>query len=153
MRSLFLFWFVRSVAVLLVISSAAKLISAGGSARVLGTADPILAVSFRNVFLIVGAVELVVALICFFKLNINLQIGSITWLTSSILIYRIALWGIGYHKPCVCLGTLTEALHIQPGTADMAMKGVLAYFLIGSCIAMYLIRRHKTGASTQGAIS
>jgi len=153
MRYRFLFWFVRSVGVLLVISSAAKIISASGSARVLATLDPIFAVSFRNVFLVVGAIELFVALICFFKLNINLKIGVITWLTLNILLYRIVLWAIGYQKPCACLGTLTEELHIQPGIADMAMKAVLAYFLIGSCVALCLIRRQKEGVSMQGAIS
>jgi hypothetical protein len=41
------------------------------------------------------------------------------------------MW-VGWHKPCSCLGNLTDALHIPPQTADTAMKIILAYLLIGS---------------------
>ena len=48
------------------------------------------------------------------------------------MLLRFGLWWMGWHKPCNCLGNLTDALHLSPQTADNIMKVVLAYLLIGS---------------------
>ena len=42
------------------------------------------------------------------------------------------LWYLGWQRPCSCLGNLTDTLHISPHVADVAMKIVLAYLLVGS---------------------
>jgi hypothetical protein len=48
------------------------------------------------------------------------------------LVYRLGLWWMDWHRPCNCLGNLTDALHISPQAADNVMKVLLAYLLIGS---------------------
>lgn len=87
--------------------------------------------------LAVGGVELVIALLCLATRRVWLQLGLVAWLATNFLVYRLGLLWIGYHRPCGCLGNLTDALGISPKTADVAMKLVLAYLLVGSYAALY----------------
>jgi len=94
--------------------------------------------------LAVGLLEVVVATVCFFNRSIQLAVSLVAWLATSFLFYRIGLARMGYHKPCSCLGNLTDALHIAPQTADTAMKFILAYLLVGSYGTLFwLWRRHR----------
>jgi hypothetical protein len=76
-------------------------------------------------------------LVCIFSKRTWLPAGLLAWLATSFLIYRIGLVAIGYHRPCHCLGNLTDALHIPPQTADTAMKIILAYLLLGSYATLF----------------
>ncbi len=122
----------QAAGVVLLFTALAKLISAGGSAHIMLLTDPILPISFRNVFWLVGVIEIVVAAVCLFGKNVMLQAGLVVWLATNFVFYRFGLIWIGYHRPCSCLGNLTDALHISPQVADTAMKIILAYLLIGS---------------------
>lgn len=133
--------------ILLLATAVAKLVSASGSAHILQNLDPILAISFRYVFLIVGMLEFFIALVCFFSKRIWLSAGLVAWLATGFLVYRISLVAVGYHRPCSCLGNLTDALHIAPQTADMAMKIILAYLLIGSYATLFWLWRQRKKAS------
>jgi len=124
--------FIYSVGTLLLMTAAAKLVSAHGTARILQNEDPILKISFQRLFQIVGSLELVVALFCYFGRWPRLQTALVGWLATSFLIYRIGLNWVGYNKPGSCLGNLTDALHVAPQTADTIMKIVLVYLLVGS---------------------
>jgi hypothetical protein len=86
---------------------------------------------FLNLFRIVGGIEVAIALACIFSKRTWLPTGLLAWLATSFLAYRIGLVAVGYHRPCSCMGNLTDALHIPPQTADTAMKIILAYLLIG----------------------
>ena len=136
-------YFIYSAGLLLAITAVAKFISSLGNAHILNYADPLLAISFRRVFWIVGTLEVAVALVCIFGKSIRLQTGLLAWLTTSFLVYRLGLIWVNYQKPCSCLGNLTDALHIPPQTADTAMKIVLAYLLIGSYGTLLWLWRQK----------
>jgi len=138
--------FIFSSGVILIITAIGKLISVSGSVRILQEHDPILAIPFRDVFLIVGGLELVVAAVCLFGKRLGLQAGLIAFLATDFVIYRLGLLLIGYHRPCHCLGNLTDALHISPETANTAMKIILAYLLVGSYAALFWILRQKRKA-------
>ena len=126
-------------------TATAKLGSASGSASILQTSDPVLFLSFRNVFWIVGIIELVVAHVCFFGKRVWLQVVLVAWLATSFLLYRFGLLWVGYQKPCSCLGkgNLTDALHITPQTVDTVMKIVLGYLLIGSYATLFWLWKEK----------
>jgi hypothetical protein len=136
-------FFVYSAGVLLAITAIAKLIGSEGSARILQNSDPILAISFRHIFWIVGTLELSVALVCFFGKRVGLKAYLVAWLATGFLVYRFGLMLVGYHKPCSCLGNLTDALHIPPPMADTAMKIILAYLLIGSYATLFWLWRQR----------
>jgi hypothetical protein len=135
--------FISSVCALLLITAFAKIISANGTARILQNQDPILNVSFQNIFWVVGIIEIVIALVCFFSQRAGLKIGLVAWLATICLIYRFGLGWIGYQSPCHCLGTLTDALRIPPQTADTAMRIILAYLLLGSYGTLFWLRQQK----------
>lgn len=144
--------FLYSAGVLLATTAVAKFISGAGDARILQNLDPILAIPFRQVFWIAGAIELTVGLVCFFVKRLALQAALVAWLATSFLIYRLGLALVRYHKPCGCLGNLTDALHISPQIADTAMKIVLAYLLIGSYATLFwLWRQRKTAPASAPA--
>jgi hypothetical protein len=53
--------------------------------------DPVLQLSMRNLFWIVGALGLVAALVCLFGRRAWAKLGLILWLTSVLLVYQVAL--------------------------------------------------------------
>jgi hypothetical protein len=135
--------FLYSAGVLLLSTGVAKLVSSFGHENILHTSDPVVGVSFRNLFLFAGCLEIAVALICFLSKRILLQAGAIAWLSTGILFYRFGLWKNGWYKPCSCLGNLTDALHIPPQTADNEMKIILAYLLLGSYATLFWLWRQR----------
>ena len=124
--------FILSAGAILALTGAAKVWSTFGTAKLLAVADPIVGITFGHLMLVVGMAEIVIALVCFFSKSQKLALGLVAWLATNLLVYRIGLWWVGYHKPCSCLGNLTDALHISPETADTAMKIILGYLLLGS---------------------
>lgn len=121
-----------SAAAILAFTGAAKVWTAFAPTKVLAVADPITGVSFGHLMLAVGVLELVIAGICLFAKSQTLKLGLIVWLATNFVVYRLGLWWIGWHKPCSCLGNLTDALHLKPEVADNIMKVTLAYLLLGS---------------------
>lgn len=130
-------WFLYSVGALLLLTAAAKIISGAGQATILLEHDPLTGFQFRALFRVVGGAEAAIALACFFSRRIWFPAGLVAWLATSLAAYRLSLWRIGWHKPCSCLGNLTDAIHISPQTADTAMKIILAYLLIGSYATLF----------------
>jgi hypothetical protein len=139
--------FLNSAGILLLITSGAKFISSFGHSAILQTGDPLTGLRFQNVFFIVAIVELVVALFCFFSARTFLAAGLTAWLGTCFLIYRVCLGLSGYHRPCICLGNFTDALHISPQTTDTAMKIILAYILLGSYASMFWLWRRRKAPS------
>ena len=136
-------YFILTVGAILGLTGIAKVWSGLGTAKVLSVADPITGITFGHLMLLVGMVEIVVALLCFFGKSLKLGVVLVAWLATSFLLYRFGLWWIGWNKPCSCLGNLTGALHIPPQTADTAMKMILAYLLIGSYASLFWLWRQR----------
>ena len=97
--------------------------------------------------LVLGMAEIAIALLCFFGKSQKLALGLVAWLATNFVVYRLGLMWIGYHKPCSCLGNLTDALHISPNIADTAMKIILGYLLLGSYATLFWLWRQKRIAS------
>lgn len=117
---------------ILFFTAVAKLTSAMGHGSILGSNDPVTGLTFHNLFLIVAGIEAAVGYVCFFCKQLWLKAGLVAWLATNLAIYRFSLWEVGWRKPCACLGTLTDAIHVSPQLADGFMKVVVAYLLIGS---------------------
>lgn len=124
--------FVLSSVAILAITGIAKIWSGLGDSKFLAVADPIIGITFGKLMLAVGAVEIVIALVCFFGKRQTLALGLVAWMSTNFVVYRLGLWWMDWHRPCSCLGNLTDALHISPQAADNIMKVILAYLLIGS---------------------
>jgi len=123
--------FCVTAGIILAITGGAKIWSGLGDSKFLAVVDPIFAVKFGPLMLALGLVEIVIALVCFFGKRQTQAVLLVAWLSTGFVIYRLGLWWMDWHRPCNCLGNLTDALHISPQTADNIMKALLAYLLIG----------------------
>ncbi len=130
--------FYGSAVVILIVTALAKLISATGKARALALPDPMLMLTNREVLVVAGSIELLLAGYLFFGRKSWLKVPLVAWLATNFLIYRLGLMWMGVHKPCGCLGTITDALAIPPTTVDLLLKIVLAYLLAGSYGLLFL---------------
>jgi hypothetical protein len=94
--------------------------------------DPLVGLPFRQLFLLVGLAELLIAFFCMLTDRRKLSVWLVAWISTNFLVYRLGLWFLGWHHPCACMGSLAGMLHLSDQAADNIMKGVLAYLLIGS---------------------
>jgi hypothetical protein len=125
-------WFLVIAGSSLIATGSAKTFSAIGAARALDTIDPLIGIPFRQLFLLVGLTELLIAFFCLFTDKRWFSLRAVAWLSTNFLVYRLGLLFIGWHHPCGCMGNLAGVLHLSDHAADNTMKGVLAYLLIGS---------------------
>jgi hypothetical protein len=130
--------FLYSVSVIFFVTGCAKILSAQGSASLLTFDDPIFHLRFRTLMTTVGVIEVVIAMFCMLK-RYNLHSMFLTaWISTNFLLYRLWLWLIGWRQPCHCLGTLTDAIHLSPRYADLIVKALLSYLLLGSYYFLFL---------------
>jgi len=141
--------FILSAVAVLGVTGIAKVLSAEGRSRALAVPDPITGFQFGYLMLIVGFLELCIAVVCFRSRSRKLSLALIAWLATNFVLFRVGLWSLGWHKPCGCLGTLTDALHISPTTADHIMKAVLAYLLVGSYWLLWRQWKHSNLAPAE----
>lgn len=144
MRTRLIWSFIKSAGLFLLLTAMAKLLSAAGSGRLLNVLDPIFLIPYRYLFVLLGFVELGIALLCLFGTQIKLQAANLAWLSTGFIVYRVLLVYVRYPQLCPCMGTLTDALHIPPGTADLVMKIVLGYIFVGSYITLYSLLRRRS---------
>lgn len=142
MITLFRRWFITTAGVVLALTGLAKVFSATGPAQSLDIVDPVFGIPFRQLFLLVGLTELLIAFFCLFTNRCKLSQIAVAWLSSDFFIYRVALVSLGWHRPCACLGNFTDLLHLPPRTIDIAMKIVLGYLLLGSYYVLFWSHNH-----------
>jgi hypothetical protein len=140
--------FIYSAGIILLITALAKLLSAGGSSRILLQSDPIFKIPFRSLLTIVGVFELAVATFCLFGKPLRAQAAIVAWVATNFVLYRASLLWIGYHSPCACLGQLTDTLHISGRIADTFMKFILAYLIFGSYATLLWLKLQGRGTQT-----
>jgi hypothetical protein len=139
-------WFCASGAIILCITGAAKIWSSFGHATFLTVADPIIGIKFGHLLLLIGVVEATIAMIFFIGGRQELFLKFVAWLSTNFVLYRMGLVLLKWHRPCQCMGNLTDALHISPITADEIMKWVLAYLLLGSYGTLFWLRQSNRDA-------
>lgn len=130
--------YILTAGLILATTGIAKVWSALGNSKFLAVIDPIFGIKFGQLMLAVGLAEIAIAVVCFFSKRQTLALGLVALISTDFLVYRLGLWWMNWHRPCNCLGNLTDALHISPQTADNIMKVVLAYLLIGSYGLLFL---------------
>jgi hypothetical protein len=142
-------WFVRSAGILLLLTGTAKIYSAlYGEEKMLISEDPIAGIQLGRLMLWVGGAEVVVALLCWFRRATNLSLRLLAAMSTTFLFYRFLLWYTLSPRPCPCMGNLTDPLGLSLETADMMMKALLAYLVIGSYSAIvWLALQRRRGAA------
>ena len=118
--------------VLLGVTGTGKVLTVFGGAAILDTSDPLVGLPFWYLLLFVGVAEMSVAMLCFNTARAQVALILTGWLATGFALYRWGLWFIDWHRPCGCLGNLTDMLHLSPPLADNITKLALAYLLLGS---------------------
>lgn len=139
-------WFNPTAGGILFFTGAAKVWSAFGTVRILNYPDPVFGFSFGHVMFIVGIIELIISGLCFSRKCSRYAPILVACISTNFLVYRIGLWLADWRHPCLCLGNLTDALHISPQIASIALRVALVYLLIGSyfvLIVPWMINRKK----------
>ncbi len=121
-----------SVAWLLSATAGAKLYSTLGTAKVLDVPEALLPMSIRHALVIIGAIELAIALVVFFGRNETIKLVCVAWLGGNFLLYRVAAVLLTVGKPCPCLGSITEKIPLKPATIDHILTGIVMYLIFGS---------------------
>lgn len=129
--------FLKVMGGILILVAAAKSFSYGGNVPYLDAHDPIFELPFRRLLLAAGFVEGAVGLLCLVIQGTAIRAWSVLWLASMLAMYRIGLVWVGYLRPCLCLGTLTDRLHLDPVLTERALIGLVAVMFIGCVIVLY----------------
>ena len=145
MQSRLLTVFVRSTAILLLLTAGAKLYSAGGSARILTATDPLFHLTNRELMLAAGLLEAAIAVYLLAGRSRVAQTFLIFWLSANFILYRFGLHFI-HHKVCPCLGTLTAKLPLKPETVDEMLRLLILYWFVGSAWFWFAFLRRGDGA-------
>jgi hypothetical protein len=119
----------------LLMAALTRFLIATGDMRVLSLPDPMLGIPLRYTVLIVGALELIVALICLFSNRIGLQIGWLAWLGTNYIVIWIGLLAIHIHPQTTGVGIFTDPLQIHRGMFGYVFAFVPFCLALGSYAA------------------
>ncbi len=128
-------------ALLLALASALFLINWTSPADSVQPHDPIFLVSLNDLFWIIGGLVAVMALVCFFSERPRLAMFVLAWLAVNFLVCRIGLYWDGCPSLTGYLGGFSYAFGISAKAANAMTDMVFAYLLIGSCLALWILRR------------
>jgi hypothetical protein len=134
--------FTESAGALLLALAMAMFISNRANAAITMPHDPLLMISMRNTFWIIGAIELFVALVCLFGKQLRFNAILVLWLATNLFVYQIGFLGSGNHRGLgVYLSSLANTFGITSNTAYLILKIVSLYLLVGSSIALLWLWR------------
>jgi hypothetical protein len=124
--------FIYSAGAILLAAALLRLIIAAGSTQFLSMPEPLLGIPLRYAVLLVGGLELVVALICLFGKSVKLQLCCLAWLATNFFVYQIGLFSMHVHPQTTGIGSLTDPLNLSRGTMGIAAWFLPLYLLLGS---------------------
>jgi hypothetical protein len=125
-------FFILSAGGILLAAALLRFVIATGSAQALDLPEPLLGIPIRYAVLLVGGIELAMALICLFGKNSKFQTVCLAWLTTNFFVYLIGLLIMQCRPETSCIGSLTDPLQLSMGISRMVMIFMPLYLLLGS---------------------
>ena len=125
------FWFFRTAAAILLITSLAKIYSATGRAQILLMLDPLFGITNKHLMLIVGGLELLGALFLLVSRDNLMRALLILWLSSNFMFYH-AVSDMMNVKVCPCLGNLAAKLPFSPQQVSNLLTFSVLFLFLGS---------------------
>ena len=129
--------FIKSAGALLLAAALERFLVAAGNVQIVSLGDPLTGIPFRYVILMVGILELVVAVVCLFGKRPFLQGVLIMWLSVDYGIWWIGMKG---HPQASAAGSFTDPLHLSGGLTGFAISAIPIYLFVGSCALLAALR-------------
>jgi hypothetical protein len=123
----------------LTFSGVVKVVSATTNVGILSEADPILHLSYRQVFLGVGFLEAIVVVVFLSGTSQKLKLLLGAGLSTNFLLYRLGMLWLGHTHVCPCLGNAADWLHLSAGDFDILTKTALAGLLLVSYCGLAML--------------
>jgi hypothetical protein len=128
--------FIKLAGAILLVAALIRFSIAAGNAQFLLLPDPLLGIPLRYAVLIVGGIELGVALICLFGKQIEVQIAWLAWMGANYILFRIGLLLMHCHPQATCIGSLTDPLRLSRGIIGFIMEIMPFFLVLGSYTAV-----------------
>jgi ribosomal protein S27E len=130
-------WFILSAGGILALVGAEQALGFFKESWAMTVADPVFGFPFRDSILLIGIVEVIVAMFCLFGNGRVWIAGLIAWVVADVMAYRTGLWCMGWPHPYPCLFYLINALYISPAKADGLLM-IACGCLLGGSVAILL---------------
>jgi DNA-directed RNA polymerase subunit RPC12/RpoP len=135
-------WFALFAGGILAFDGIEHVLDSAEKLQVFELPDPVFALPFRFLLLLIGVFELFIAWLCLFSKKRAFAFKLLTWLAANFIAYRIGLWILGWRHPWIFVGRLTEGLNTSPIFADDILFLICLYLLFGRWISLW--REHQT---------
>jgi hypothetical protein len=141
--------FILSAGAILLTAASERFLVAYNNAQIFALPDPLLGIPLRYSVLMVGIMELIVAVICLSKIRPFLQLGWIAWLSMNYAIWWIGMNG---HPQASATGSLTDPLQSSGRLIGYVIKSLPIYFSLGGIGGLiWLWRNDKIKRSDRDA--
>lgn len=141
--------FIYSAGVLLLAAALGMFFSIEAGRGLINPHEPLSGIGLPIFFCIVGGLELAVALVCLFGQNALLQTSLVLWLAINLAAYQAGLWWMGISGGFKgYLGDVSGAFGISVGIADLLLKALILYFLVGGLVSFLWSWKMKSSAKT-----
>lgn len=131
--------FIRVGGGILLAAALIRFLIATGTSPALALPEPFIGVSIRTAVLVIGGIELVVALFCLFGRWLWLQLGGLALLATGYAVYVLVLLAKGVQVQASCLGSLTDPLRIYRGSTGYALQFLPVGLVLGSYAAGFAL--------------
>lgn len=139
--------FIKSAAAMLLSTALAKLYSATGNAKILDITDALLPMSIRQLLCLLGVVELAIVAVLLSRKSEITKLIYVAWLAGNFALYRVGSLFLAVGKPCPCLGSVTEKLHLNQFIVERFLSISVVYLLFGSIFLLVVLKRPGCGES------
>lgn len=124
--------FVNFAGGLLLAAALTRFLIASENEPLLQLPEPIIGIPIRYMVLLVGCLELFVALICLFGRRTDLQFAWLAWLATSYVAFWIGLLATNCHPQASCIGSLTDPLELSHGVVGIVIGWLTLPLFVGS---------------------
>lgn len=108
--------------------------------NILQPVDPLLGISSRSVFFGLAVLELAAAFVCLFARQLKIQMLCVLWLSSNLLLYRLALLYYGVKTLKAYYETTAFNFGISVNALNILMATGVGYLWFGSLLLHLSLR-------------
>jgi hypothetical protein len=137
--------FLDTVFWLLLVTAAAKVVSALEGIRLLARFDPLLPLSVRETLLLAAALELSCAAVVRVVRLTGISCLLVACLGAQFILYHVAVHMTGMPGPCPCLGSLAAWTGMSDRTARVIVLAIAIYLLLGGTYYYWASKGHPSG--------